>query len=36
MTGLEKDTLQAVPGALDQFARRRLPDAKLFESLAAM
>ncbi len=31
MPGLDKDTLQAALAALDEFAKRRLPDAKLLE-----
>jgi alkylation response protein AidB-like acyl-CoA dehydrogenase len=31
MPGLDKDTLQAALAALDEFARRRLPDSKLLE-----
>jgi alkylation response protein AidB-like acyl-CoA dehydrogenase len=31
MAGLDKDTLQAAMAALDEFAKRRLPDSKLLE-----
>jgi hypothetical protein len=31
MAGLDKDTLLAALAALDEFARRRLPDSKLLE-----